>query len=576
MSRALIQLAMLLVFLASLLGGTAAGQSTRTKPAAKAAAKAAAKPAAKTAPEETPPSTTPVAAADLKIRTRYTSGAQSSENTTYVKGPRQRVEFPGAITIEQGDVGRSLLINPASKTYLVVKPGEAAGASAMTAAAVDPVEGGTTSQKALAEPAGGVVTYTTTLTDTGERKPMFGREARHITTVITREPGASACDKTSATVEVDAWYVDVAPLAHGRSGAASTPSPAAVPKADGCSDRVEMRTIGDAKLGFPLAMKTTTKSGDAGRQDVAVSSMEVIAFEVTTLDAGLFDLPAGYTEMKSNAELIASFKGGSGGLSEALAGSTADGTGAAAPKSAGAMRIGVLEPVDKSTHALPTRELRQELASDFDKAPYEALTLSGTSVADARSEAARMECDYLLYSEITDIKTSKPGRVGGLLKKVSRDGPARDVHEVKLDYRLYPVAGAATAPAFTESTKATSGGGFGLHSAIHLAMVAGALYMRFSGLSLLNPMLMSQFGGGAGPLASSGFFDPRMSAMSSISQLLRPGAGLEVLGDNGAGVLPGATAPAIDSELEIRQTVSTALANAAKGTIEQLKKNNRK
>ena len=333
---------------------------------------------------------------------------------------------------------------------------------------------------------------------------------------------------------------------------------------------MESRTNGDAKLGFPIAMTTTTKIGEGDKQEVETSSMEVTVFETTTLDAALFAVPEGYTELKSNAELVASFQGGDSGLSDALVGSTADGTSTAAPKRAGAVRIGVLEPIDKSTRKLPTGELRQELASNFRKAPFEALTLSGNSVADAQSEAARMECDYVLYSEITEIKTSKPGRVGGMLKKVSGNGPARDVHEVKLDYRLYPVGTGATSPVFTESAKTASGGGFDFRSAIHFAAFAGSLYMRFSGLGLLNPMLMSKFGGGLGPLASSGFFDPRMSAMSSMSQMFGR-AGAEALGD-GAVAIPGSAAATLDPEVEIRQTVGHALTNAAKETMEQLKK----
>ncbi len=212
---------------------------------------------------------------------------------------------------------------------------------------------------------------------------------------------------------------------------------------------------------------------------------------------------------------------------------------------------------------LPTRELRQELASDFRTAPFEALTLAGKSPAEAQADAGRMQCDYVLYSEIAEIKTSKPGKVGGMLKKVSGDGPSRDVHEVRLDYKLYRL-GAAAAPSFADTTKASSGGNFNVKSALHLAMFAGSLYLRFTGLGLLNPMLMSGAGGGLGPLAGSGLFDPRMSAMSSITQLATSGA----LAGNGDSQAPGAD----DSEAVIRQTVGAALANTAKGAVEHLQK----
>jgi hypothetical protein len=578
MSSAVIARVVPLVCLIASLGNPVAGQSTQTKPATKKPPVSAA--AEKKAPEKKASDKTPAspkaapAAQDLKIRTKYTSFAQLSENTTYVKGARQRVEFPGAVTIAQPDLGRTLLVNPASKTYFVAKDGEAPGAAAAAAAAPPPVDAGqpgTAGQKTPAKPAGGVVTYTTTLTDTGERKQMFGREARRVTTVITREPSASACDKTRMTVEVDGWYVDVAGVTQGVNGAAPARSAAPVPKPDGCVDQVETRTKGDAKLGFPVATTTTTKTGEGDKQEATTSSMEVTTLDTTPLDAALFDVPAGYTEVRTSGELMSGFQA-AGGLSEALLGSTANGTSTAAPKGAGAIRVGVLEPIDNSTHNLPTRELRQELAANFQQAPFEALTLSGSSVAQSQAEAGRMECDYLLYSEIADIKTSKPGKVGGLLKKVTGDGPARDVHEVKLEYKLYRVgAAAATAPVFADSAKASSGGGFDIRSALRVAMFAGSLYLRFTGLGLLSPTLLANFGGGLGPLAGTGLFDPRMNAMASMTQLVRGGGLAGLAGGDGSAALPNG-APGPDPQIEIRQTVDTALANAAKGAIEQLRK----
>ncbi len=568
MCRAVTVRLLLLVSFVAFIGGTASGQSSSTKASSKRApAKAV---AAKAATAE------PAPPADVRIQTKYTSGAQVSENTTYVKGARQRVEFPGVVSIEQCDLGQTVVINPTAKTYLVTRHADVASATTPAPAAAPGADqpGVSGQEKAGAGSSkGGVVTYTTTVNDTGEKKQVFGREARRVTTTMTKTVSASACDKTPLTVEVDGWYIDFPAVA--RCSTASSARAAGVPRADACVDQVESRVNGEAKLGFPVATTTTTKTGEGDKQEVETSSMEVTAFEVTTLDAALFGPPEGYTEVKSNAELMATFQGGGGGLSDALVGSTADGTSAAAPKRAGAVRIGVLEPLDKSGHELPVRELRQQLASGFHRAPYEALTLSSDSVAGAQSEAARMECDYILYAEITEIKTSKPGRLGGMLKKVSRDGPPRDVHEVKLDYRLYRVGAADASPAFSESVKSSSGTGFGLRSAIHLAVFAGSLYMRFSGLGLVSPWLMANMGGGLGPLAGSGLFDPRLTAMSSMSQMFGPSA-MEAIAGDAAMAVPGVTVPAINPEVEIRQTVDAALANAAKGTMEQLKKNTRR
>ncbi len=540
MSRAVIRRVALMVSLVAVLGGTVAGQSTQKKPARK-------RPPT-TEPSAPEPAPKPAATTDVKIRTRYTSGALVSENTTYLKGTRQRVEFPGAVSIEQCDLGRTLLINPVSKTYLVTEHGAGAAASGAPA---DPRQIGTAGQSAPATSKGGVVTVVTTLADTGERKEMFGREARHITTTVTKQASASACDKDSSTVEVDGWYVDL-PVGAQCPTSQAAPRPAS----SGCVDRLESTTTGDAKLGFPLLTKTTTTSGEADKQETAVSSMEVTSLDVTPLDAALFEAPAGYSQAPGSGQMMAGFES-SGGINDALLGSTADGTGSAAPKATGRVRIGVLQPIDKSSHKLPTRALRQQLAGEFGKAPFEAVTLAGGSAADAQADAARMQCDYVLYTEIAEIKTSKPGRMGSMLKKVSRDGPPRDTHEVTLDYKLYPVG--AAAPTVSERTTASSGGGFNIHSAVHMAMFAGSMYLRFSGLGMFNPML-SNFGG-LGVLPSRGLFDPRMNAMSSWAQLFS-GNGTGATGTSGAGE---------NDEDAIRQTVDGALTSEAKGAIERLR-----
>ena len=57
----------------------------------------------------------------------------------------------------------------------------------------------------------GVVTYTTTLVDTGEQKVMFGTTARHLKKTVVTEPDANACDKRKEVVETDGWYVDAPP-----------------------------------------------------------------------------------------------------------------------------------------------------------------------------------------------------------------------------------------------------------------------------------------------------------------------------------------------------------------------------
>src|SRR6185437_15632608 len=62
-----------------------------------------------------------VANADTTVKIRQTSGGQSYENTTYIKGKRQRSETNGGqmITVTQCDLQRNLMIVPATQTYMI-------------------------------------------------------------------------------------------------------------------------------------------------------------------------------------------------------------------------------------------------------------------------------------------------------------------------------------------------------------------------------------------------------------------------------------------------------------------------
>jgi len=566
MSRPTPWLASVACLLFVALGSLLLAQKPIPKPPAKpkpAAAPAKAAPA--TAPVPLPPPS------DLEVRTTYTRGAEISENTTYIRGTRQRVEFPGVTTLDQCDLNRTVLLNGATKKYLIQPYAE----GPVTSGAIPPVadteaaaSAGVTGRAGQPPPSkGGAITYTATITDTLERKNAFGKEARRIKTVIVKQASPSACDKTGLKVEVDGWYLDL-PMSAGcrKQPAVTDPPPAPAPGA--CVDHVDSQTIGDAKLGFPIAMVTTTTTGDGAKQEVSSTSMEVTALEVTRLDAALFTVPPDYIEANSSAELLPTLAAG-GSVSEALFGSTANGTSRAAPKSPGSIRIGVLEPANKTSHAILMPQLREHLVGEFHAAPFEALALAGVSVADVQPEAARLGCDYILFTEVADIKTSKPGRVTGLLKRTAGEDSTRDIHEVKLDYKLYAVGGAA-APAAAGTTKASSGGGIGVSTALKLAAVAGRLYLSMYGMGGMGPGMMSSLmsmpglGGAARGFAASGLFDPRMAAMSSMKQMVITG------GMNGLGAIASGGGLGDDSEATLRQTVSAALSNAAKTVMEQL------
>ena len=66
--------------------------------------------------------------ADVKIKTRQTVSGQTSENTTYIKGKRQRSEMMDGkmISITQCDLRRDVQIMPEGKVYMVNPFGDGA------------------------------------------------------------------------------------------------------------------------------------------------------------------------------------------------------------------------------------------------------------------------------------------------------------------------------------------------------------------------------------------------------------------------------------------------------------------
>src|SRR4051812_32032914 len=130
-----------------------------------------------TPPVQKPPDPAPAAKAvphDLRLKTVYTAGDQRTESVSYVKGMRERFEFADMIVLQQHDLHRTVQISRAGNVYLVV-PDDQAQAPAPDAAATAPAKAGT-------------IAVTTTITDTGERKTAFGLQARHVKTVVDKQP----------------------------------------------------------------------------------------------------------------------------------------------------------------------------------------------------------------------------------------------------------------------------------------------------------------------------------------------------------------------------------------------------
>ena len=232
-----------------------------------------------------------IASADTKVKSRQTSGGQTYENTSYIKGKRQRSETNNGqmIILQQCDLRRNIQIMPEAKVY-VVQPYDQPATSNTANTTSPSAQPGTTKK-------GGVVTSTVTTRDTGERKQMFGYTARRIITTMVTDSSPDACSPMKSKMEIDGWYIDAAfALDCDVSQAYKSYSPQT---ASGCQDRYETKQIGLAKKGFPVWEKTTM-FGPNGAESFS-SINEVVEFSQATLDASLFDVPEGYREVKDFA-----------------------------------------------------------------------------------------------------------------------------------------------------------------------------------------------------------------------------------------------------------------------------------
>ncbi|HEX9917540.1 MAG TPA: hypothetical protein VGA87_00160, partial [Pyrinomonadaceae bacterium] len=362
------------------------------------------------------------ARADVKIKTKNTSGGQVSEQTVYIKGKRQRTELnETSVSILQCDLRRQLQLGVPTKTYIVTpfdqKPdATTAGTGATTA--------GQASNGATPARRGGVVTSTFTTTDTGERKKMFGYTARRIKTSIVTESSPDACNVSRSRMETDGWYIDAQfVLDCQMQGSAAYAASAAQ---GGCRDEYRTKQVGTAKLGYPV-MVTTTLFDENGNESFTFSQ-EVLEIANAVLDNALFDAPTDYRQVSDVREMygaaaMASASRDDAGDDDNNTGSSgaAKASSATGAKRAGVVRIGVAltktvaaaDHVDASALADAVRNM---LVSNLNNSAVEVVALEAQQTQGVESEAVQKECDYVLYSTVVH-KKGGGGGFGGFLKK---------------------------------------------------------------------------------------------------------------------------------------------------------------
>jgi len=230
-------------------------------------------------------------AQDLHLKKNISTGGYVVSTTeTSIKGARERsvtqTQNGSTVTLHQCDLRRTLTMNEANQTYYVVDDPQDENAAKAAALA---------SGAALPEAQGGKITITTTVTDTGERKPFYGYQARHLKAKVVQEPSADACTQVRQSFEIDGWFADLAKdLAF--CGTIAPP----VQQGTGCHDKLISHFVGSGKTGYPMQEDITMPTPDGGTTTVSVRVAEISKQQ---LPAEMFDIPAGYRQVASFAEL---------------------------------------------------------------------------------------------------------------------------------------------------------------------------------------------------------------------------------------------------------------------------------
>ncbi len=306
---------------------------------------------------------------------------------------------------------------------------------------------------------GGVVTMTINTIDTGERKEMFGFTARHLKRTMTSQTSPDACYQNQMRMETDGWYIN---LEYGLDcGGSERPPQMGRTAAGGCQDRYQFRRTGPSKLGYPV-IENTTMYGADGRPMFS-SSKEVVELSRQPLEAALFEAPAGYTEARTQEEMsgtpsmanLMAMQRQQSGSSRPRNEENSTSSTATNANTAGRVRVGVFEVNNKTKASVSTDSLREQLIAMLNGNGVDAVALNASSASEAAIEAKAKGCAYVLYTDVTTLKTASSGKkIGGMLGRAAGMGSGdAGKSEARLDFRLIPAGGSSPTVQSSASSK---------------------------------------------------------------------------------------------------------------------------
>ena len=122
------------------------------------------------------------------------------------------------------------------------------------------------------------------------------------------------------------------------------------------------------------------------------------------------------------------------------------------------VKIGVVEFSNKAKASVSADSLREQLIGMLNGDGVEAIALNASSPSEAAIEAKAKGCGYILYTDISTLKTASAGKkIGGRLGRATGVGSSdTGKSEAKLDFRLVPAGSSSPTVQSSASSKEDS------------------------------------------------------------------------------------------------------------------------
>ena len=108
-------------------------------------------------------------------------------------------------------------------------------------------------------------------------------------------------------------------------------------------------------------------------------------------------------------------------------------------KASGVIRVGVVQINNRSGRPVSTDSLRGRLVGEIQGEGVEAVMLNAISAVEAETEAKAKQCDFILYTDVTALKTSAAKKLGGVFGRATGVGGGIDKTEAKVEFKLFAV-----------------------------------------------------------------------------------------------------------------------------------------